>query len=205
MPAPTRRQRLPAGERRERIVAAARSEFLSRGHDGARTRSIARSAGVVESVLYDHFGSKGEIFEAAILTPLEAAVRDLVGGAKAIPLLDDEQRIEVLRDVHVSTLGAMIEIAPLLRVAMTAQAQDCERFYRSRIQPLVDELIAATGVAVQGWEHSEVSPDVIIYTALGALLALASDASLRGGEIDARAKGAQVAELIFYGLVDRPK
>jgi AcrR family transcriptional regulator len=205
MSAPRRRQRLSAGERREKIVQAARTEFLSRGHDGARTRSIARSAGVVESVLYDHFGSKGEIFEAAILTPLEAAVRDLVGGAKAIPLLNNEQRIEVLRGVHVSTLRAMIEIAPLLRVAMTAQAEDFERFYRLRIQPLVDELIGATGVAIQGWQHSDIPPDVIIYTALGSLLALASDASLRGREVDAMAKGAKVAELIFYGLVDRPK
>jgi AcrR family transcriptional regulator len=159
---------------------------------------------VVESVLYDHFGSKGEIFEAAILTPLEAAVRDLVGGASAIPLLDNEQRAEVLRGVHLSTLRAMIEIAPLLRVAMTAQAEDFERFYQDRVQPLVDDLIAVTGVAIQGWEHSEVSADVIIYTSLGALLALATDGSLRGREIDAQAKGAQVADLVFYGLVDRP-
>lgn len=192
--------------RRPTTVAGvqARTEFLNRGHDGTRTRNIAKSAGVVESVLYDHFGSKGEIFEAAILTPLEAAVRDLVGGASAIPLLDNEQRAEVLRGVHLSTLRAMIEIAPLLRVAMTAQAEDFERFYQDRVQPLVDDLIAVTGVAIQGWEHSEVSADVIIYTSLGALLALATDGSLRGREIDAQAKGAQVADLVFYGLVDRP-
>jgi AcrR family transcriptional regulator len=202
MSAPRRRQRLSAGERRERIVAAARTEFLSRGHDGARTRSIAKSAGVVESVLYDHFGSKGEIFEAAILTPLVAAVRDLVGGAQTIPGLTNSERVEVLRGVHVVTLQAMIEIVPLLRVAMSAE--NFEDFYRSRIQPLVDELIAVTGVAIQGWKHSDIAPDVIIYTALGALLALAADASLRGGEVDAATKGAQVAELVFYGLVDRP-
>jgi AcrR family transcriptional regulator len=58
--APTRR-RLSAAERRERILDAATEVFAERGYPAASMAEIASRAGVVASVIYDHFGSKREL------------------------------------------------------------------------------------------------------------------------------------------------
>ena len=56
------RTRIPATERRVRILDAAVEVFAELGYDAAKMQDIAARAGVVPSVLYDHFGSKRELF-----------------------------------------------------------------------------------------------------------------------------------------------
>lgn len=58
------RKRIPAEERRIRILDAAVEVFSDLGYDAAKVGDIAKHAGVVPSVLYDHFGSKRELFIA---------------------------------------------------------------------------------------------------------------------------------------------
>nr|MDT0522477.1 helix-turn-helix domain-containing protein [Streptomyces sp. DSM 41633] len=70
--------RLSADERREQIIDAARRVFEQTGFEGARTRDLAAAAGVNEALLYRHFGSKEDLFEAAVATPLEEAVSKVV-------------------------------------------------------------------------------------------------------------------------------
>ncbi len=55
------RRRLSADERRGRILAAATEVFAERGYNDASMGEIATRAGVVASVIYDHFGSKREL------------------------------------------------------------------------------------------------------------------------------------------------
>ena len=55
------RRRIPAEERRVRILDAAVEVFAEHGYDAAKMQDIAARAGVVPSVLYDHFGSKREL------------------------------------------------------------------------------------------------------------------------------------------------
>lgn len=45
-----------------RILAAAEEEFLARGYDRARTKSIADRAGINKALLHYHFRSKDELF-----------------------------------------------------------------------------------------------------------------------------------------------
>ena len=54
---------MSAGARREVIVATATEVFAERGYDGASIDEIARRAGVSAPVLYDHFGSKQDLYE----------------------------------------------------------------------------------------------------------------------------------------------
>lgn len=69
--APRRRGR-PAGTRagaaetRERILAAAREEFSARGYDKTSVRSIGKAAGVDPALVHHYFGTKEQIFAAAI-------------------------------------------------------------------------------------------------------------------------------------------
>jgi AcrR family transcriptional regulator len=55
------RRRLPAAERRARIAEAATQVFAERGYADASMAEIASRAGVVASVIYDHYGSKREL------------------------------------------------------------------------------------------------------------------------------------------------
>lgn len=56
------------GERtRSEIVEAAYFLFLERGYHGTSMREIAQRAGIALGSIYNHFASKGEIFEAVLL------------------------------------------------------------------------------------------------------------------------------------------
>jgi AcrR family transcriptional regulator len=59
------RKRIPAEERRSRILDAAVELFAQHGYD-AKMQDIATRAGVVPSVLYDHFGSKRDLHIALL-------------------------------------------------------------------------------------------------------------------------------------------
>ncbi|MFF4651029.1 TetR family transcriptional regulator [Streptomyces sp. NPDC001380] len=86
--APARRRGRPAGSRagaprtREAILAAARSEFAARGYAKASIRGIARAAGVDPALVHHHFGSKDQLFAAALEITFAPAlmVHDAVAG-----------------------------------------------------------------------------------------------------------------------------
>jgi AcrR family transcriptional regulator len=51
---------------RARILGAALDLFADRSYDGASTREIAARAGVTQPLLHHHFGSKEELWQAAV-------------------------------------------------------------------------------------------------------------------------------------------
>src|ERR687887_2197617 len=55
-----------AQERREEIIEAAFAEFAQKGLHGASTDAIARRAGVSQPYLFRLFGTKKELFVAAL-------------------------------------------------------------------------------------------------------------------------------------------
>ncbi len=55
-----------AGETRDRILAAAREEFSARGYDRTSVRSIAKAAEVDAALVHHYFGTKEQVFAAAI-------------------------------------------------------------------------------------------------------------------------------------------
>jgi len=64
-----RRLRRATNEVQELIVRTAHRLFTANGYQGTTTRQIAEEAGVGESVIFRNFGSKAELFEAAIAAP----------------------------------------------------------------------------------------------------------------------------------------
>ncbi|MFH9402910.1 TetR family transcriptional regulator [Streptomyces sp. NPDC017638] len=68
-PPARRRGRPPATESagtRERILAAAREEFSARGYEKTSVRGIAKAAGVDSALVHHYFGTKEQVFEAAV-------------------------------------------------------------------------------------------------------------------------------------------
>jgi AcrR family transcriptional regulator len=65
-----RRRRRTPEELTDRVLEAAAEEFEQAGYAGATTAAIARRADVTEAQIFRMFGSKRELFHAAIFAPL---------------------------------------------------------------------------------------------------------------------------------------
>ncbi|MEU2424824.1 TetR family transcriptional regulator [Streptomyces sp. NPDC007851] len=51
---------------RDRILLAAREEFAERGYEKTSVRGIAKAAGVDSALVHHYFGTKEQVFEAAV-------------------------------------------------------------------------------------------------------------------------------------------
>ncbi len=72
-PKATRRRR---GEPRRLLLTAARELFSAQGYALTSTREIAESAGVSETLLFRHFGSKAALFREALALPFVEFIQD---------------------------------------------------------------------------------------------------------------------------------
>lgn len=59
-------QRLPGDQRKEGILKASLPLFAGRGFDAVTTKEIAEVAGISEALLYRHFASKHELYDAIL-------------------------------------------------------------------------------------------------------------------------------------------
>jgi len=64
-PVPRRSSQAVRGE----LFGVARELFAERGYHAVTTKELCQRAGVAETTLFRHFGSKAELFEAAIAEP----------------------------------------------------------------------------------------------------------------------------------------
>ncbi len=112
------RKRLPAPQRRAAIIKAARAVFVARGDVGSATiRDIAKKARINEAVIYQHFASKEDLFEAAIVEPLEEAVRLIRRFTRERPPVTEEEWRTRVRQYNLHMAAAMKEIGPLLELS----------------------------------------------------------------------------------------
>lgn len=77
---PTAARAAAGGAARDRILDSARAEFAERGYDKASIRAIARGAEVDPALVHHYFGTKEQVFEAAVevsFAPADEGVRDL--------------------------------------------------------------------------------------------------------------------------------
>ncbi|MGQ4331093.1 TetR/AcrR family transcriptional regulator [Streptomyces hayashii] len=58
--------RAESADTRDLILTAAREEFAERGYDKTSVRGIAKAAGVDPALVHHYFGTKEQVFEAAI-------------------------------------------------------------------------------------------------------------------------------------------
>ena len=73
--APTRRGRRPGSpDTRSAILAEARSLFAAQGYAGTSVRSVATAAGVDAALVHHYFGTKDDLFLAALRLPVDPRV-----------------------------------------------------------------------------------------------------------------------------------
>lgn len=67
--------RTESADTRDRILTAAREEFSERGYDKTSVRGIAKAAGVDSALVHHYFGTKEQVFEAAVEVAFSPAVK----------------------------------------------------------------------------------------------------------------------------------
>jgi AcrR family transcriptional regulator len=73
-----------ASDTRERILANARELFARNGLDKTSIRAVAAAAGVDPALVHHYFGSKQQLFAAAIHIPIDPM--EVIGPLRATPL-----------------------------------------------------------------------------------------------------------------------
>ena len=120
-PAPRRRGRPSRTDEdsgpgaRERILESARTQFAERGYDKASVRGIAKAAGVDPALVHHYFGTKDEVFAAAIEVSFEPAlvVPAILGGPR-------EAIGERLARFFIGVWENPVSRAPLLAIVRSA-------------------------------------------------------------------------------------
>jgi AcrR family transcriptional regulator len=74
--APERRRRRSTARLQADLLSAAADVFAERGYGGATTKEIADRAGTPQASIYRHYGSKAELFAAAVAQPFNEMITE---------------------------------------------------------------------------------------------------------------------------------
>jgi AcrR family transcriptional regulator len=125
---------------REAILSAAREQFAQRGYETATIRSIAAQAGVDPALVHHYFGSKDQLFAAAVrlpINPRQIVPEVLEGGVDGLAERLLRRFLETWSADPAGTGGAL---AGLIRSA--ASNPDAARMIREFVTREVLERIA---------------------------------------------------------------
>ena len=114
------------------ILEAAEQEFFIKGYDGARTTSIAKTAGVTHAMLHYYFRTKEQLFEHIIdkkMSEIVPLMTHLFGNS-GLPLVE---RIEEAVSVHFDFVVSNPDLPRFLINEVLPNKERCDLF-RSKIE-----------------------------------------------------------------------
>jgi AcrR family transcriptional regulator len=201
---PKRRKRLAAPERREQILRAAQRVFIRSGLGGSRTRELAQEAGVNEATLFTHFKTKEELFDAAVVEPLERLVEkemNIDGSYRRARSQEEQNRLNL--EAHQRLLDTIREIYPLLMTALFSDSERGRQFYRDHLYPWFQSLAPSIRESYGGHKRKKnLDPQILSMIGVGAYLALVMDHHFRDEEIDAEKMIRTVSTLFTSGAYE---
>ena len=147
---------MSAEERRDEVVAAAAIEFAAAGFAGTSTDAIARRSGVSQPYLFQLFGTKKELFIAAVRRSFERTVATFrTAAAEAGPDADTEA---ILMSMGLAYAHLLEDDRTLLLMQLQAHAAcedpDVRAAVREEFLRLVRFVQSASGApddAVRPW------------------------------------------------------
>jgi TetR/AcrR family transcriptional regulator len=96
------------------VLSVARREFAKLGLAGARVDEIVRIAGVSKQVIYYYFGSKDELFTAALLSSYEEILANNLEYLRKPPAGSPEKRLQHMIVHLFDRIGARREVISLI-------------------------------------------------------------------------------------------
>jgi AcrR family transcriptional regulator len=145
------RQRVPAHERRDALIDSAVHEFARGGLHGTPVDRIARAVGVAQPYVFALFGSKRELFLAAVERGFEAIEATFTAVAEAF----DPATAPPETDVLIAMGQAYHELLRHSRDYLVLQHQSYAASEDLLIRERVRELFARLIVAVQELSGAE--------------------------------------------------
>jgi AcrR family transcriptional regulator len=195
---------LTASHRRRLIIEAAREAFLEKGLSGARMKDIAQRVGLTDAGLYAHFDSKDELYLAAVQEPLERLVRRFTVDIRALADEPGADRGELLRRANEQLLKCMVELTPLLALALFSELEPGREFYREVFLPRLEEATLSIVKTIYGKQDPPEDLDVVVEAMLGVHFGVALDNLMRGREVDVPRVAAQLSRMIVLPGVESP-
>jgi AcrR family transcriptional regulator len=161
---------------REAILAAAEDVFAGQGYAGATSRDLARAAGVSESVIYRHFGSKSGLFASAVLAPFLRFLEtfsDTSARYLAQPL-----PVEAMMRLFVSELFDQLTVHRGALRSFLAAAEDLDDATRQGFYRAFDDVmvrigqVATTEARVRNKTQRGLGSEMNVRMAVGMVLSL---------------------------------
>lgn len=177
------RPRLPAPERRATILAAATEVFAETGYQRGKVSDIARRVGVTEPVVFQNFGSKAALYQAA-LEHVTGAVAALLNQAAESGRPVPEVLAAFLDPAHMDAFHQPGSHGFLFADA-TALAHDpaLGRSLREVHQHLADVLADLLG---RGQAAGDIRADIDPHTAAWSVVSLLAGRSFRAAVVPER-------------------
>jgi len=191
--------RFSSAERRASILAAAKEVFIRSGYAGARTKDIAIEAQINEALIYRHFASKEELFDAAVIEPLESWLETYNhAGREVATAADTGTQRQLLQRGAEQYLSHMDEVFPLLGIALFGSGSYGPEFYAKRIVPLINGWARRTATAMPSdAPGSQLDQNFLAIAGIGISFFVAADAHFRGARLDTQASAKQLAQMML--------
>lgn len=191
--------RFSSAERRASILAAAKEVFIRSGYAGARTKDIAVEAQINEALIYRHFASKEELFDAAVIEPLESWLETYNhAGSEVATAADTGTQRQLIERGAEQYLSHMEEVLPMLGIALFGSGSYGPEFYAKRIVPLIKEWARRTATAMPSdAPGSKLDQNFLAVAGIGISFFVAADAHFRGTRLDTRSSAKQLAQMML--------
>jgi AcrR family transcriptional regulator len=202
-----RATRRPRGEPRRLLLDAARELFSRQDYRSTTTREIAEAAGVIEPLLFRHFGSKAALFRETMVVPFTSFVDEFGRTWQAVvPEETDEDELAGLfvghlYDVFVEHQGLVLTL--LASEGLTEEETADAGVGDIRRALAVLGQISAEGMAIRGMQSSH--PDLAAYSTVAMIAGMAALRSAYfGTKPPAReAIVEELTEAILHGFLHR--
>ena len=198
---PPARKRLSRGARRAQIIESAKAVWSRTGAHRTTVRDIANEAGVTENFVYQVFESREEVFQLAVLDPLDALVASLALRLRAVARGAESSPIgEVHRNLHRAFLADVVKMIPLMAAAQFADPIKGPRFYSGKLYPAVRRSILGLMRRLTGFDPGSVEMDVAIRTLMGAHFSIALETVLSGEQLEVEQVAHDLTMIFSRGL-----
>jgi AcrR family transcriptional regulator len=200
----TRRSR---GEPRRLLLDAARDLFARQDYRSTTTREIAEAAGVIEPLLFRHFGSKAALFRETVVVPFTSFVDDFGRTWQAVvPEETDEdelarQFVGQLYDVFVAHQGLVLTLLASEALSEEEMAEAGIADIRRALAVLGQ--ISSEGMAIRGMQSS--NPDLAAYSTVAMIAGMAALRSTYFGNTPPSREAIveELTQAILHGFLHR--
>jgi AcrR family transcriptional regulator len=136
------RQRVPASERRDALIEAAMHEFARGGFHGTPVDPIARRVGVAQPYVFSLFGSKRELFLAAVQRTFERVEGLFSAAAAEYDPATADPDMDLLRHMGKAYTDVLATDREMLMLQHQAYAACDDELIRARVRTLYAHLVA---------------------------------------------------------------